>query len=88
MSRSGYCLDNAVAERFFLTLKSECLVNWKDMPAEEVKHDMVNYIEMFYNGERLHSSTEYYGPNDYEKLTANLVGLSVFYLTITLEKRL
>jgi putative transposase len=78
MSRSGNCLDNAVAERFFRTLKSECLVNWKDMPAEEVKHDIVDYIEMFYNSERLHSSTEYYSPNDYEKLTENLVGLSVF----------
>ena len=55
MSRSGNCLDNAVAERFFRTLKSECLANWREMPAEEVKHDIVDYIEMFYNSERLHS---------------------------------
>jgi transposase InsO family protein len=73
MSRSGNCLDNAVAERFFRTLKSECLVNWKEMPAEEVKHDIVGYIEMFYNSERLHSYTGYLCPNDYEKLAVTLV---------------
>jgi putative transposase len=69
MSRSGNCLDNAVAERFFRTLKTECLMNWRNMPAEEVKHDIVDYIEMFYNSERLHSSDDYLSPNDYEKLT-------------------
>jgi putative transposase len=68
MSRSGNCLDNAVAERFFRTLKTECLVNWREMSAEEVKHDIVDYIEMFYNNERLHSFTKYFSPNDYEKL--------------------
>jgi len=73
MSRSGNCLDNAVAERFFRTLKSECLVNWRDMPAEEVKHDIVDYIEMFYNAERLHSHAGYLSPNDYEKLAMTLV---------------
>jgi putative transposase len=73
MSRSGNCLDNAVAERFFRTLKSECLVNWRDMPAEEVKHDIVDYIEMFYNSERLHSYAGYLCPNDYEKLEMTLV---------------
>jgi putative transposase len=73
MSRSGNCLDNAVAERFFRTLKSECLVNWREMTAEEVKHDIVDYIEMFYNGERLHSSDGYLSPNEYENLSKNLV---------------
>ena len=73
MSRSGNCLDNAVAERFFRTLKSECLVNWYEMPAEEVKHDIVDYIEMFYNSERLHSYTGYLSPNDYEKMAVTLV---------------
>jgi putative transposase len=73
MSRSGNCLDNAVAERFFRTLKTESLVNWKDMAAEEVKHDIVDYIEMFYNSERLHSFAGYHSPNDYEKLVKTLV---------------
>jgi putative transposase len=69
MSRSGNCLDNAVAERFFRTLKTECLVNWRTMTAEEAKHDIVDYIEMFYNSERLHSFSKYFSPNEYEKLT-------------------
>jgi transposase InsO family protein len=68
MSRSGHCLDNAVAERFFRTLKTECLLNWRTMPAEDVKHDIVDYIEMFYNSDRLHSFTGYCSPNEFEKL--------------------
>ena len=55
MSRAGNCLDNAVAERFFRTLKTECLINWRTMTIEEAKHDIVDYIEMFYNNDRLHS---------------------------------
>jgi putative transposase len=73
MSRSGNCLDNAVAERFFCTLKMECLLNWRDMSAEAVKNDIVDYIEMFYNSERLHSFNGYLSPNDYEQKTAVLV---------------
>ena len=76
MSASGSCLDNAVAERFFRTLKGECLTNWQDMTAEEAKHDIVDYIEMFYNSTRLHSYPGYMSPNDYEKLT--LYPVSVF----------
>jgi putative transposase len=73
MSRSGNCLDNAVAERFFRTLKSECLLNWKEMPSEAVRHDIVDYIEMFYNSERLHSYNGYLSPNDFEKRELTLV---------------
>ena len=68
MSRSGNCLDNAFAERFFGTLKTEFMMNWADMPSEGVKHDIVGYIEMFYHTERLHSFTGYHSPSDYEKL--------------------
>ena len=78
MSRSGNCLDNAVAERFFRTLKNECLANWIDMSADQVKSDIIDYIEMFYNSERLHSYAGYRCPNDYERLGVNPVGVSVF----------
>ena len=78
MSRSGNCLDNAVAESFFNTLKKECLMNWRDMSAVEVKHDIVDYIEMFYNSQRLHSFNGYISPNDFEQLLIALNGLSVF----------
>ena len=77
MSRSGNCLDNAVAERFFRTLKSECRANWRDMTAEEVKNDIIDYIEMFYNSERLHSFNGYLSPNEYEDRAATLVPVSV-----------
>ncbi len=73
MSRSGNCLDNAVAERFFRTLKTESVSNWRDMPVEEVKHDIVDYLEMFYNSERLHSYNGYLSPNEYEKKQKTLV---------------
>jgi putative transposase len=73
MSRSGNCLDNAVAERFFRTLKTEKINDWYNMTAEEVKHDIVDFIEMFYNGERLNSSAGYHSPNDYEKLQRDLI---------------
>jgi putative transposase len=73
MSRSGNCLDNAVAERFFRTLKNECLVNWRDLPADEVRRDIVDYIEMFYNSQRLHSYNGYLSPNDFEKTEKTLV---------------
>jgi len=78
MSRSGNCLDNAVAESFFHTLKKECLLNWRDMSAVEVKYDIVDYIEMFYNSQRLHSFNGYISPNDFEQLLIALNGLSVF----------
>lgn len=73
MSRSGDCLDNAVAERFFQTLKTECLTGWRDKHAVEVRHEITDFIEMFYNSERLHSHLGYLCPNDYEKLEKTLV---------------
>lgn len=72
MSRSGNCLDNAVAERFFATLKTECLTNWQEMMAEDVRRQIVDYIEMFYNSQRLHSYAGYLCPNDFEELARNL----------------
>ena len=78
MSRSGNCLDNAVAENLFHTLKKECLLNWRDMSAGEVKHDMVDYTEMFYNSQRLHSFNGYISPNDFERVLISLNRLSIF----------
>jgi transposase InsO family protein len=43
------------------------------MAAEDVKRDIVDYIEMFYNCERLHSYTGYLCPNEYEALVKTLV---------------
>jgi len=79
MSGKGDCLDNAVVERFFSTLKTEAEADdWKHMPALDVKGEIVDFIEVFYNSQRLHSYNGYCSPNDYERLTVGLKGVSVF----------
>ena len=67
MSRKGNCWDNAVMERFFGSLKSECTDHQKYLTQEEAKQDVIDYIEMFYNSQRLHSSLGYVSPLQYEK---------------------
>ena len=58
---------NAAAESFFGSLKQE-RVHWKNYQTRyEAQQDILNYISMFYNLKRLHSTLEYISPNDYEK---------------------
>lgn len=71
MSGKGDCLDNAVVERFFRTLKTETLEDWKYLPVEYVKRDIVDFIEVFYNNQRLHSYNKYCSPNNYERSCEN-----------------
>jgi putative transposase len=62
MSRKGNCWDNAPAESFFHTLKTE-LVHHKRYPTkEDAKRDLFAYIEGFYNTRRIHSSIGYVTP--------------------------
>jgi putative transposase len=68
MSRKGECLDNAVAERFFGSLKGERTAHRAYATRQEARADIVEYIEMFYNSTRLHSYLGYRSPNDYEAL--------------------
>jgi putative transposase len=66
MSRKGNCWDNAVAESFFHTLKTE-LVNEQDYHTRwEAKRSIFEYIEVFYNRRRLHSHLDYQSPEAYE----------------------
>ena len=67
MSRKGNCWDNAVMERFFGSLKSERTDNKIYQTREIAKADVIDYIEMFYNSERLHSTLGYLSPMQYEK---------------------
>jgi putative transposase len=62
MSRKGNCWDNAVAESFFSTLKLELIHrrSWHDV--DEVRRALFEYIEVFYNRRRLHSSLGYKTP--------------------------
>ncbi len=66
MSRSGDCLDNAVAESFFATLKKE-LIYRKTWPTRaKAEAEIRNYIEGFYNVRRKHSSLGYVSPIEFE----------------------
>ena len=70
MSRKGNCWDNAVAESFFHTLKTE-LVHHEDYHTRwEAKRSIFEYIEVFYNRRRLHSHLGYLSPEAYEKSAA------------------
>jgi len=68
MSGKGCCYDNAIVETFFHTLKTE-LVYFEYYPTREsAKKSIFEYIEIFYNRERKHSSLNYQTPEDFENL--------------------
>jgi putative transposase len=72
MSKKGDCWDNAVSESFFATLKSELIETKAWQAREQVRAAVFEYIEVWYNRERLHSSLDYNSPSEYEELhTAN-----------------
>jgi putative transposase len=66
MSRKGDCWDNAPAESFFATLKSELVYRRRYRTRAEAKRDLFEYIERFYNTQRLHSALEYLSPAEFE----------------------
>ena len=67
MSRTGNCWDNAVAESFFHTLKTELTHQCKFKTREEAKHVIFEYIEVFYNRIRIHSANDYLSPVEFEE---------------------
>ena len=67
MSRKGDCWDNAVAESFIHTLKVEKVNRYRFKTRDEAKSKIFEYIEMYYNRKRTHSSLGYLSPFDYEK---------------------
>lgn len=73
MSRKGDCWDNAVAERFFRSLKTERTAHRLYRNRNEARRDVIDYIEMFYNSQRLHSYLGYHSPNDFESLALQKV---------------
>jgi putative transposase len=62
MSRTGNCWDNAVAESFFATLKNELVHRRRWRSVLELRTALFEYIEVFYNRRRLHSSLDYRTP--------------------------
>lgn len=67
MSKKGDCWDNAVAESFFHSLKTELVHHEKFLTRKEANEKIFEYIEIFYNRQRLHSSNNYMSPSDYEE---------------------
>ena len=67
MSRRGNCWDNAVAESFFSTLKTELVHNVIFLTRESAQNAIAEWIEMFYNGKRRHSSLGYATPLEAEQ---------------------
>jgi putative transposase len=71
MGSRGDCFDNAVAESFFATLKKE-LVHRRSWPTkDELRSEVFDYIEVFYNRERRHSTLAQRSPAEYEKIHLN-----------------
>lgn len=67
MSGTGNCYDNAITETFFHTLKTE-LVYWERFDTrDEARSKIFEYIEVFYNRQRLHSSLGYLTPVEFEQ---------------------
>jgi putative transposase len=67
MSRKGNCWDNAVAESFFKTVKVELIYEKKFLTIQQAKTEIFEYIEIWYNRKRLHSSIGYRTPEEMEK---------------------
>jgi transposase InsO family protein len=68
MSGAGNCYDNAVMESFFGTLKTECVTAPFSTRAL-ARTTIFEYIEVWYNRQRLHSTLGYHSPDDFEQLT-------------------
>ena len=67
MSRKGNCWDNAVAESFFHTLKTELVYHEIYETRAQANQSIFEYIEVFYNRQRMHSSNNNLSPVEYEE---------------------
>lgn len=67
MSRKGNCWDNSPAESFFHTLKTELVHHENYQTREEAHQSIFEYIEVFYNRQRKHSTNGYLAPLKYEQ---------------------
>lgn len=65
MSGNGNCYDNAITETFFSTLKKELVYLTKFETKDQARREIFEYIEIFYNRQRSHSSLDYLSPVEY-----------------------
>jgi transposase InsO family protein len=73
MSRRGDCWDNAVAESFFASLKLELVYQVQWRTRAEVRTAIFEYLELFYNRRRRHSSLGYLSPVEFERRNQRLL---------------
>ncbi|NJN05832.1 MAG: IS3 family transposase [Rhodobacteraceae bacterium] len=71
MSRKGHCWDNAVAESFFHTLKTELIHHESYHTRIQAQESVFKYIEIFYNRKRRHSHLNYQAPMVFEMNNRN-----------------
>lgn len=67
MSAKGNCYDNAAIESFFHTLKTEHVFFCEFATREEAKQSIFEYIEVFYNRQRIHSTINFMSPTEFER---------------------
>ena len=70
MSRKGNCYDNAAKESFYHTLKGELVNHEHYRTRDEARASVFEYIEAFYNRQRIHSTLGYLSPTDFESAAA------------------
>ena len=66
MSRKGNCWDDAVAESFFRTLKTEWYYGSTLPGVDHARRELFEYIEQYYNSQRLHATLGYISPREFE----------------------
>ncbi len=76
MSRKGNCWDNAPVERFFSSLKREWTGDRLYRTRQEAISDVREYVAVYYNSKRLHSTLGYMTPLNYEKRLNKVSGIS------------
>ncbi len=75
MSGTGNCYDNAVMESFFSTLKGEC-ARHRFASRPEARQQIFEFIEVWYNRQRLHSSLGYLSPAEFEsRLNSDMISV-------------
>jgi putative transposase len=72
MSQKGEPYDNALMESFLGTLKSECVSRHTFQTMEQARACIFEYLEVFYNRQRLHSALGYRSPTAFEHLPADI----------------
>jgi putative transposase len=80
MSGAGICYDNAAMESFFHTLKTEHIYFECYSTREQAKRNIFEYVEVFYNRKRRHSTLGYVAPIEFEKQWYQQQGVSLPYV--------